>query len=67
MLLTGKNIFTGINADFMPAVGSPLLNAASFSGITSSWFDKVSFIGAFSATDNWLSGWTNFDPQNTDY
>ncbi len=67
MLLTGKNIFTGVNADFMPAVGSPLLNAASFSGISSSWFDKVSFIGAFSATDNWLSGWTNFDPQNTDY
>ncbi len=67
MLLTGKNVFTGINADFMPAVGSPLLNAASFDGISSSWFDKVSFIGAFSATDNWLSGWTNFDPQNTDY
>ena len=67
MLLTGKNIFTGINADFMPAVGSPLLNASSFTGITSSWFDKVSYIGAFSATDNWLSGWTNFDPQNTDY
>ena len=67
MLLTGKNIFTGINADFMPAVGSPLLNAASFDGVSSSWFDKVSYIGAFSATDNWLSGWTNFDPQNTDY
>lgn len=26
------------------------------------------YIGAFlDATDNWLDGWTNFDPQNTEY
>lgn len=34
-------------------------------------FDKVSYIGAFSpnetASNNWMTGWTNFDPQNTEY
>lgn len=67
MLLTGRNLFTGLKVDFMPAVGSPLLNAASFNDVNSTWFDKVNYIGAFSSTDNWLSGWTNFDPENTDY
>lgn len=29
---------------------------------------KGGYIGAFKdATDNWLKGWTNFDPQNTKY
>ena len=52
---------------FMPASGSPLLSLASFTGETSSWLDKVSYVGAFNSTDNWLKGWTNFDPQNTKY
>lgn len=55
--------------NYMPVAGSPLLSAASFtdSFLSSSWFDKVSYIGAISPTDNWLEGWTNFDPQNTKY
>lgn len=29
---------------------------------------KGGFVGAFrDATDNWMSGWTNFDPQNAVY
>lgn len=54
----------GVN--IVPSAASPLLTAASFTSVTSSWFDKVNFIGAF-GTDNWTTGWTNFDPQNTDY
>lgn len=50
----------------MPGAGSPLLNAASFSGLNNSWFDKVQFIGAF-GTDNWTAGWTNFSPETTVY
>ncbi len=34
--------------------------------INDSFFDKVSFIGAF-GTEDWTAGWSNFDPQNTDY
>ena len=30
--------------------------------------DKGGYIGAFrDASDNWMKGWTNFDPQNTVY
>lgn len=61
------SLFSGLNVDFMPSAVSPLLNAASFDGVSSTWFDKVNFIGAFSATDNWMNGWTNFDPENTAY
>lgn len=59
----------GMNVNFMPAAGSPLMNAASFtdSYLNNSWFDKVNFIGAISPANNWLEGWTNFDPQHADY
>lgn len=56
--------------NYGPSAGSPLLGAADFTDtLLGSGFDKVSYIGAFGsdATDNWMSGWTNFDPQNTDY
>ncbi len=50
---------------YTPVAGSPLLGAASFTGWTG--FDTVSYIGAFDGTSNWMSGWTNFDPQNAAY
>lgn len=41
---------------------------ASFAEIASnSWFDRVSYVGAFSGSNDWTEGWTNFDPQNTVY
>ena len=52
---------------FMPAASSPLLSLASFDGENIAWFDKVAYVGAFNDKDNWLKGWTNFDPQNTKY
>lgn len=53
---------------YIPTSGSPLLSAAAFtSPLLSNGFDQVSYIGAFAAGDTWLDGWTNFDPQNTDY
>ena len=56
----------GVGSPFMPSAVSPLLNLASFEG-EASWFDKVAYVGAFNATDNWLTGWTCFDPQNEQY
>ena len=50
---------------YTPIAGSPLLGAASFTGWTG--FDTVSYIGAFDGSNNWMTGWTNFDPQNTKY
>ena len=60
------------NANWGPMAGSPLLGAADFtdSFLNDPFFTKVTYVGAFASdsdTDNWLRGWTNFDPQNTDY
>ncbi|GAB3299833.1 cell shape-determining protein MreB [Hymenobacter humi] len=47
---------------------SPLLTGAVFTGkAADSFFDKVTYRGAFNGTANWTQGWTNFDPQNTAY
>ena len=55
-----------VGADgYTPLANSPLLGAASFTGWTG--FDTVSYIGAFDGSNNWMAGWTNFDPQNTKY
>jgi hypothetical protein len=57
-----------VGANYMPLAGSPLLTAATFTdNLLTSFFTKVSYIGAFAANDNWMTGWTNFDPNNTDY
>ena len=62
MLTDGK----GVGVAFIPQTGSNLFGAQNFSGLDS-WFDQVTYIGAFNANDNWLDGWTNFDPQNAQY
>ena len=55
-----------VGADgYTPIAGSPLLDAASFAGWTG--FDTVTYIGAFDGSTNWMSSWTNFDPQNAQY
>ena len=55
-----------VGADgYTPIAGSPLLDAASFAGWTG--FDTVTYIGAFDGSTNWISSWTNFDPQNAQY
>ncbi len=57
-----------IGADYMPTASSPVLNAAAWTDeLLQSGFDKTPYIGAFGTSDAWLNGWTNFDPNNTDY
>ncbi len=53
--------------DLLPNGGSPLLSGADFTGnAADAFFQQVSFRGAF-GTENWTSGWCNWDPQNTAY
>ena len=57
-------------ANWGPMIGSPLLNAADFSDafLSDTFFTKVTYVGAFASdSDNWMAGWTNFDPQNANY
>lgn len=56
---------SNLGANFMPQAGSPLLSAASFDGVDG--MEQVSYVGAFSNGDDWMNGWTNFDPNNADY
>ncbi len=62
---------TGFN--LIPSQESPLVSqAADWSNpLVASGFEQVSYIGAFSpsetADNNWMTGWTNMDPQNTVY
>jgi hypothetical protein len=58
---------SGLDAKFMPSASSPVLNAANFTDNALNGFDKVTYIGACSDTDNWLNGWTEFDPENARY
>jgi hypothetical protein len=51
----------------LPTGGSTLLSGADFTGNAADpFFQQVSFRGAF-GTENWTSGWCNWDPQNTAY
>lgn len=77
------NPFNLTAPSFLPRTGSPIVIvspatapvvAANFTDdkVTDSFFTKVNYIGAFadpnaSGATNWLTSWTNFDPQNTDY
>lgn len=73
------NPFSLTSPSFVPRTASPIVGGtansfpASFtdSKLTNSFFTPVTYIGALDPSNttasNWLLGWTNFDPQNTDY
>ena len=53
----------GTGLKVLPQTGSPLLTG----GVTlPAGFEANTYVGAFGTTD-WTAGWTNFDPQNTEY
>jgi hypothetical protein len=56
-----------VNPNPVPKPGSPLLSGANFDG-ADSFFKRVGYRGAVgTGTDNWMTGWTNFIPLQTDY
>jgi hypothetical protein len=63
-----NDAFNLTNPNFLPKSDSPLLTGALFtnSKLSNSFFTPVTYKGAF-GTENWTSGWCNFDPQNTVY
>jgi hypothetical protein len=55
------------NPNPMPQAGSPVLTGANFSApFNDIFFKPVTYRGALGA-DNWMSGWVNFKPLQTDY
>ena len=60
------------NPNPVPATGSELIGSADFSNsYLASGFDVVTYRGAFDPSkpmaQQWTAGWTNFNPQGTDY
>ena len=55
--------------DIRPVAGSPLLGKAAFTAGKSNdaYFTKVTYVGALDVNDNWMQGWTNWDPKNAAY
>ncbi len=60
-----SDLMLNANNHYMPQSGSPVLSY----GFTNpgSAFDQVTFVGAFDSSNDWTSGWANWDPQNTSY
>lgn len=61
------------NPNYGPVSGSVLTGHTDLfedEKLADAFFEKVDYIGAFKSdaeADNWMKGWTNFDPQNTVY
>jgi len=53
----------------IPLSGSPLIGMADFTNPRLQDLTPVNWVGAFGpdSTQRWDLGWTNYDPQNTDY
>ena len=68
LLLNAQN-FNLTAPNFLPQTGSPLLvaaDAATGGKLADAFFTAAPYRGAFN-TENWTAGWTNFDPQTTNY
>ncbi|MCX6219282.1 IPT/TIG domain-containing protein [Spirosoma sp.] len=66
-LLLNSNNLTLSSPAFVLQTGSPLLTGAvTGNKLTDPFFTPVTYRGAF-GTENWVSGWTNVNPQATDY
>lgn len=66
--IIGSGFISLTSPALLPAAGSSLLTGASFSNsrLTDTFFTPTTFRGAF-GTENWTSGWCNWNPQNTVY
>lgn len=67
-VLASTNDIIKTNADFSSVIADQITGADfSDSDLTNDFFTKVDFKGAFDGKSDWTAGWSNFDPNNTDY
>ncbi len=62
---TQATLYNSTAPNFMPSASSSLLTGASFSGLLG--FTNVAYKGAFNSTDNWTTGWSEFNPASITY
>jgi hypothetical protein len=65
--------FNATKPNFQPMAGSPVFNASYWYkesepvSIENSFFEQVSYVGAFDGINDWTAGWTEWDPVNANY
>ncbi|MDR1500095.1 MAG: Ig-like domain-containing protein [Tannerellaceae bacterium] len=66
-ILSTKDVIAS-DGDYSSVVASQI-SGADFADalLGNSFFEKVTYKGAFDGTNDWTSGWANFDPNNADY
>ena len=68
LIYSSTNDIIATDGDYSSIVVSEI-DGADFSdeALNNSFFDVVPYKGAFNGTNDWTEGWTNFDPNNTEY
>ena len=66
--LATTNEIISKDGDYSSVVASAVQGAEFVDEVLdNSFFEKVTYKGAFDGTNDWTAGWTNWDPQNTEY
>ena len=67
-ILATTNEIISKDGDYSSVVASAVQGAEFVDEVlNNNFFEKVTYKGAFDGKNDWTSGWTNWDPQNTEY
>jgi hypothetical protein len=67
-VLSSTNDLISANGNYASVVSSQI-SGADFAdaSLGDAFFEKVDYKGAFNGTNDWTTGWANFNPNDTDY
>ena len=66
--LATTNEIISKDGDYSSVIASAVQGAEFIDEVlNNNFFEKVTYKGAFDGTSDWTAGWTNWDPQNTEY
>jgi hypothetical protein len=66
-VLSSTNDLISINGDYASVVALQISGADFADALGDTFFEKVTYKGAFNGTNDWTTGWANFNPNNADY
>ena len=68
IVLASTNDIIAEDGDYASVVAENVAGADfSDAALSDSFFEQVSYKGAFDGQNDWAAGWANFDPNNTEY
>jgi hypothetical protein len=66
-ILSSTNEVIATDGNYASVVANQISGADFSDPALSTFFEQVTYKGAFNGTDDWTKDWANFDPNNTDY